>query len=135
VEEDLGEDEPTEVELAEEARIDGLLAAASDAVRAVIEEYHEAFGYGIPTVILGQVGRWYSETAGSPDLDVARDAQRAAQVLSDLYEGGDDSTQTIIATGFLEALPYAHEQRREVVDLLPGAAARGSTADGDLTPG
>lgn len=114
------DDEPTEAELAEEARIDGPLAASSDAVRAVIEEYHEAFGYGIPTVILGQVGRWYWETARSTDPDTVREAQRAVQVLSDLYEDGDDSLQTIIATGFLEALPHPQEEGREVVELLPG---------------
>lgn len=111
------EDEPTEAELAEEARIDRALVATSDAVKEVIDEYHDAFGFGIPTVILGQVGRWYWETALS--ADGRDDALRAAQVLADLYEDGDESMQTIIATGFLEALPYPHEERREVVDLLP----------------
>ena len=113
------DDGPTEAELAEEARIDSALAASSNAVGRVIADCHEAFGYGIPTVVLGQVGQWYWEAAASADTSVAGDANRAAQVLADLYEGGDDLMQTIIATGFLEALPYPHETGREVIDLLP----------------
>lgn len=113
------DDEPTESELAEEARIDELLAASSDAVRQVIDNCHEAFGHGIPTVVLGQVGQWYWRAAASETPDEVRDAQRVAQVLSDLYESGDESIQTVIATGFLEALPHPHEEGRHVVELLP----------------
>lgn len=116
---DDDDDEPTEFELAEEARIDRALASSSDAVRDVIDDCHEAFGHGIPTVVLGQVGQWYWKTAASIDPSAARDAQRAAQVLAELFETGDEFVQTAIATGFLEALPFPHEKDRRVVDLLP----------------
>jgi hypothetical protein len=115
------DDEPTEFELAQEARIEERLAASSEAVRRVIDDCHGAFGYGIPTVVLSQLGQWYWRTALSPDLNVAGAAQRLAQVLSEIYENGDGFVQTAIATGFLEALPYPHEPDREVVDLLPVA--------------
>jgi hypothetical protein len=113
------EDEPTEFELAQEARIDKQLAASSDAVRRVIEDCHDALGYGIPTIVLGDVGRWYWRVAASANRDDVRDAQGAAQALAELYETGDDFLQTVIATGFLEALPQPHEGDREVVELLP----------------
>lgn len=113
------EDEPTEFELAQEARIDAALAATSDSVRRIIEDCHEALGFGIPTIVLGDVGRWYVQAATSTDIGVARNAQRAAQALSDLWMTGEAFLQTVIATGFIEALPFAHEAGREVVDLLP----------------
>lgn len=118
--EDDPEDEPTEKELAVEAAIDQALIASSDAARRVIEECHDAFGYGIPTVVLGQVGQWFWQAARVPASDEGRDALRAAQVLSELYVAGDDFTQTAIVTGFLEALPFPHEEGRDVVEFLPG---------------
>lgn len=116
---DDAEDEPTDFELAQEARIDEALGATSDAVRHLIEECHEAFGHGIPTVVLGDVGRWYRQAAASSEPAEVRDAERAAQALSDLYETGEDFLQTVIATGFLEALPSPRAEGRQIVERLP----------------
>jgi hypothetical protein len=115
--EDDEQDEPTETELAVEARIDDAVAGTSAAARAVIDDVHEGFGYGIPTVVLGQVGRWFWETAQSKEGQ--QDAVQAAQALCELYVDGDDFVRTVIATGFLEALPYASEEGRDVIELLP----------------
>jgi hypothetical protein len=38
-----------------------------------------------------------------------------------LYSRGNDGLETVIATGFLEAMPHPHEPEREVVEQLPHA--------------
>ena len=131
---DDGDDEPTEFELAQESRIDRALAASSDAVRDVIDDCHEAFGHGITTVVLGQVGQWYWKAAASTDPSEARDAQRAAQVLADLYETGDEFVQTVIATGFLEALPLPSREGPKGCRSPPRPSTRRAPAIGELEP-
>ncbi|MFC5136999.1 hypothetical protein ACFPK1_02040 [Actinomycetospora rhizophila] len=131
---DDAEDQPTEFELAQESRIDAALGATSDAVRRIVEDCHNDLGYGIPTIVLGDVGRWYRQAAASTEPDEVRDAQGAAQALSDLYETGEDFLQTVIATGFLEALPQPHEEGRQVVDLLPNALREQQRRMGNWSP-
>jgi hypothetical protein len=90
---------------------------AADLVRDHVEYYDEV----LPTILLADVGRWFSSTASGPEGPDGRDAARAVQAVSDLYEGGNESMRNIVATGLLEALPQPHEGGREVVERLPPA--------------
>ena len=89
-------------------------ARAAEMVREHIDFNDEV----LSTVLLGTFGRWY-QTSLQDDRSDAPDASRAAHVLADLFAGGDDEMETVIATGFLEAMPHPHEAEREVVEQLP----------------
>jgi hypothetical protein len=89
-------------------------ARAAEMVREHIDFNDEV----LSTVLLASFGRWYQNSL-QDDRPDAPDASRAAHVLADLFAGGDDEMETVIATGFLEVLPQPTEDGREVVEQLP----------------
>jgi hypothetical protein len=91
-------------------------ASAAEMVREHVEFNDEV----LSTVLLGGFGRWYWKSLQEGRSD-GPDALRAAQVLADLFADGDDEMETVIATGFLEALPHPSEEGRDVVERLPPA--------------
>ncbi|HEY2220964.1 DUF7674 family protein [Actinomycetospora sp.] len=91
-------------------------ARAAEMVREHVEFNDEV----LSTVLLGGFGRWYWSSLQEGRSD-APDALRAAQVLGELFADGDDEMETVIATGFLEALPHPSEDGREVVEQLPSS--------------
>jgi hypothetical protein len=88
-------------------------ARAADIVREHIEYYDEV----LPTVLLGDVARWYWKELAQRSSE-APAARSAAAVLGEMYTG--EPMETIIATGFLEGLPRPDEDGRDVVEELPG---------------
>jgi hypothetical protein len=54
-----------------------------------------------------------------PQGEATRDALLVVDAISGLYVFGDERMQTLVATGSLEALPFAHEAERRVVRHLP----------------
>ncbi|HEY2220963.1 DUF7674 family protein [Actinomycetospora sp.] len=111
------EDVPSIDKVSARAVADALSASsrrAEEMVREHVEDYDEV----LSTVLLDLVGEWFRTAvhAGTPD---AKDALSAAAALADLYSRGDDGVETVIATGFLEAMPHPSEPGREVIDRLP----------------
>lgn len=132
---DYDEDEPTEVELAESARIEEAISRTSPAARRFVEDFVEDYGEALPTLLLGLLGRWYTEQLRLPEGDATHDALLAVDAISDLYAFGDERMQTIVATGFLEALPFRRSRDRHVVRHLPWPLRRELHAMETWTPG
>jgi hypothetical protein len=89
------------------------VAATSAAAAQMVREHEAENGEILPTLLLDDVGRWFT-TSGAAD----EDALRAADAVTKLYEHGDDDIQTIVVTGFLEAMPHVGEADRDVVEHL-----------------
>jgi hypothetical protein len=89
------------------------VAATSAAAAQMVREHEAENGEILPTLLLDDVGRWFT-TSGAAD----EDALRAADAVTKLYEHGDDDIQTIVVTGFLEAMPHVGEADRDVVERL-----------------
>lgn len=99
--------------------------AVSEALRAssrradeMVREHAEDYEEVLSTILLDVVGVWFRTAvhAGTPD---AADALRAAGALADLFSRGGDDLETVITTGFLEAMPHPREADRGVVEQLP----------------
>src|SRR3954471_23368687 len=60
------------------------------------------------------VGRWYTDCLRQPQGEATRDALLVVDAVSGLYVFGDERMQSLVATGSLEALPFAHEAERRV---------------------
>lgn len=83
-------------------------------VRRHIEDNDEV----LSTILLGEIGRWYTAAIRHED-GKQNDAEQVAQAIARLFIDGDDEMETVIATGFLEALPQRGDPDRQVVDRLP----------------
>lgn len=109
-------DEEVPVDRASAAAVAAALRSASPTAARVVDEHRQYFDEILSTVLLADVGRWYRAAlaSGSPD-----DAVLAVAALAELYARGDDGIETVIVTGFLEALPHDGEAERWVVERLP----------------
>ncbi|GLZ45873.1 hypothetical protein Acsp06_20580 [Actinomycetospora sp. NBRC 106375] len=97
-------------------RVAEAIAATSSVAGELVRDHEAEHGEILPTLLLDEIGQWFVDTLG-------RDANacRAVDAVSELYETGDDDIQTIVVTGFLEAMPHVGHTGREVVDQLSGA--------------
>lgn len=82
------------------------------------EEYHDEI---LGTLFLNDVGDWYTEAWLARDTDPASfgEVQQLVTRIAERYPEANDTEQTMIVTGFLEALPNAGEQGRGVIAELP----------------
>jgi hypothetical protein len=94
------------------------LSASSRRAAEMVREHAEDYEEVLSTILLDLVGMWFRTAVHTRTPDAA-DALSAAEALADLYSRGDDDLDTVIATGFLEAMPHPHEAEREVVEQLP----------------
>jgi hypothetical protein len=85
----------------------------------MVQHHLEDNGEILSTVLLGDLGRWYRRSLEA--ADDRPEALRTALALSGLFVRGDEDMRTVIATGFLEALPQVSEDGRHVVEQLPPA--------------
>lgn len=113
------EEDLPEVDQVEATKVARAVAASSPTAAAIVREHVNDNDEVLPTVLLADVARWFRRQAHDSSDDVRRDLDRGLQAIAHLYDVGDESMQTIVATGFLEAMPHPDEAGREVVDLLP----------------
>ena len=98
------------------AAVAAALRGASPLAARMVDEHEQYFDEVLSTILLAEVARWYRDalTSDSPD-----DAVGTVAALAELYVRGDDGVETVIVTGFLEALPHDGEADRWVVEQLP----------------
>jgi hypothetical protein len=113
-------DDLPEVDQVEASHVARVIAETSPPAAAIVREHTEDnFGEVLPTVLLADIARWWKQAFGAGDAQALVEADRAVDAIDELYETGDDSLQTIVATGFLEALPSPRAEGREIVERLP----------------
>ena len=95
-------------------RVAEAVAATSSAAAEMVRVHEAEHGEILPTLLLDKIGQWFVDTLGQD-----ADAVRAAEGVNELLERGDEDIQTIVVTGFLEALPQPDDEGREIVDQLP----------------
>ncbi|WP_018335583.1 hypothetical protein [Actinomycetospora chiangmaiensis] len=113
----MSDDDPP-IDSAVARQVADALSATSTTARTIVDDHIEQFDEVLSTVLLDEVGEWY-RTSVHHGAEGAADAARAVGALADLFTAGGDSMRTVIATGFLEALPRREDPEREVVDQLP----------------
>jgi len=94
------------------------IARSSRAAADLVAEHIADHGEPLSTLLLADVCRWYARCLTNDGAD-STDVERAVAVISDLYVTGTASMRTIVATGFLEVLPFAHEDEYAGVERLP----------------
>lgn len=99
---------------------EALRASSAGAARLVDDHVEHNEGEVLSTILLADVARWFV-SAISEETAEADDARASVGALDVLFEQGDDEVQTVVVTGFVEALPFAHEEGRQVVEELPPA--------------
>lgn len=109
-----------EVDQVEASRVARAIAGTSPhAAEIVAEHSDDNFGEILPVILVAEIARWWKAAFAAGDSESQADAERAVQAIDDLYRTGEDSLQTIVATGFLEALPSPSVTAREIVERLP----------------
>lgn len=106
-------------EQAQNQQLAARMADVSVTVAATWGEHVETFEETLATVLLGEVGDWYTDSVAE-DADNRAERDAVAGVLTDAFQRGSDYLQNVIATGFLEALPGTESPTRWVVEQLPG---------------
>lgn len=113
---DFDDEFPVDVDSAR--RVARALRVSSSAAGRLVDEHEAEHGEVLPTLLLDLIATWF-RTAVSAPTDDAHAALAATTTLADLWLAGGEGMETVIATGFLEALPHEDEADRWVVDRLP----------------
>ncbi|GAA4783820.1 hypothetical protein GCM10023200_16670 [Actinomycetospora chlora] len=95
-------------------RVADAVAATSSTAAQMVRQHEAEHGEVLPTILLDEVGGWFVASHGADT-----DAIRAVDAVNELHQHGDDDIQTIVITGFLEAMPHVGHADRGVVELLP----------------
>ena len=96
------------------------IAQTSDAAALLVRENEQAYGEIIWAALLAQVADWHVDAQRHGTAEASAASDRAVAALEKSFVDGDETTRTIIATGFLEMLPTAGDGR-DVVQRLPVA--------------
>lgn len=115
---DLDDNDDVPIDAENGRRVAAAVAGTSPAAAESVREHEETHGEVLPTLLLDAMARWLVTSHGS---DSDGDAWRVADAVEDLYRTGDDDLETIVVTGFLEAIPRPDDEGREVVERLPPA--------------
>lgn len=93
------------------------LPKATDLLREHEEDHDEI----LATLFLNDVGDWYTEAWLARDTDPGsfHEVQQLVARIAERYPEANDTEQTMIVTGFVEALPNAGEHGRGVITELP----------------
>jgi hypothetical protein len=87
----------------------------------LLREHEEDHDEILATLFLNDVGDWYTEAWLARDTDPAsfHEVQQLVARIAERYTEANDTEQTMIVTGFVEALPNAGEHGRGVIAELP----------------
>jgi hypothetical protein len=96
------------------------IAQTSDAAALLVRENEQAYGEVIWSALLAQVADWHVDVQQHGTAEASAASDRAVAALEKSFVDGDETTRTIIATGFLEMLPMGGGGR-DVVERLPAA--------------
>lgn len=93
------------------------LTRATDLLREHEDDHDEI----LATLFLNQVGDWFTEAWLTRDThpDNFGEVQQLVARMANRYPDANDTEQTMIVTGFVEALPNPTEKGRGVVAELP----------------
>ena len=87
----------------------------------LLREHEDDHGEILATLFLNDVGDWYTEAWLARDTDPGsfHEVQQLVARIAERYPEANDTEQTMIVTGFVEALPNAGEHGRGVIAELP----------------
>lgn len=97
------------------------LADHSPFVASLLQGHLEDNDEILPTLFLGEVGKWF-EKAYQKRISAPGDfAETIAvvQILEDAFSRGDDAMKNLIAVGFVEMLLNLAREDRDCIDELP----------------
>ena len=115
-------DELPDVNQVEAKLVAQVIAATSPRAAALVTEHvEENFGEILPVILASDIARWWMEAVATNEAESLTEAEAAVRGLTTLHETANESLQTIVATGFLEALPSPHAEGREIVERLPAS--------------
>ncbi|GAA4910924.1 hypothetical protein EV188_10326 [Actinomycetospora succinea] len=100
------------------------LVDAGPPTAELVREHAEQFDEVLPTVLLGDLARWYVAASVGPVAGSRAVADRVVVALAEEFRRGDDVMRAVVATGFLDALPGPGEMGHEVVARLPRRLGR-----------
>jgi hypothetical protein len=115
------DDETYEALLESGARLIREFADGLPAVQEILRDHEEDNDEILPTVFLGRISDWYTATWRRREEAPAEFDEAAAFThrVAARYPQLSTDEQDMIATGFLEGLPYPSNPGRGCIDALP----------------